>query len=101
MAEAVAAAAEAAERGGRLGALRIGDDLTPQQRHAVLQVEALHESPLDTVMIGGQWVRIVVRDPAQEDPDTETGPGRGFGRGTAAGAAPEEVDSYSYSGHSD
>ena len=30
VAEAVAAAAEAAERGGRLGALRIGADLTPR-----------------------------------------------------------------------
>jgi len=36
VAQAVAAAAEAAERGGRSGALRIGDDLTPQQRCAVL-----------------------------------------------------------------
>jgi len=72
VAEAVAAAAEAAERGGRSGALRIGDDLTPQQRRAVLQAEALHGSPPGTVMIGGQRVRITVRDPAQEDPDTET-----------------------------
>jgi len=64
VAEAVAAAAEAAERGGRSGALRIGDDLTPQQRRAVLQTEALHGAPPGTVMIGGQWVRIVVRDPA-------------------------------------
>ena len=52
VAEAVAAAAEAAERGGRSGALRLGDDLTPQQRHAVLQAEALHGSPLGTVMKG-------------------------------------------------
>ena len=36
VAQAVAAAAEAAERGGRSGALRIGDVLTPQQRCAVL-----------------------------------------------------------------
>ena len=72
VAEAVAAAAEAAERGGRSGALRIGDDLTPQQRRAVLQAEALHGSPPGTVMIGGQRVRITVRDPAQEDPDIET-----------------------------
>jgi len=72
VAEAVAAAAEAAERGGRSGALRIGDDLTPQQRHAVLQTEALHGSPPGTVMIGSQRVRLVVRDPFQEDPDTET-----------------------------
>jgi len=39
VAEAVAAAAEAAKRGGRLGALRIGLDLTLAQRRAVLQVE--------------------------------------------------------------
>jgi len=42
VAEAVAVAAEAAKRGGRSGALRIRDDLTPQQRCAVLQAEALH-----------------------------------------------------------
>jgi len=72
VAEEVAAAAEAAERGGQSGALRIGADLTPQQRRAVLQTEALHGSPPGTVMIGGQRVRLVVRDPAQEDLDTET-----------------------------
>ena len=33
---AVAAVAKAAEAGGRLGALRIGSNLTPAQRHAVL-----------------------------------------------------------------
>jgi len=71
VAEAVAAAVEAAERGGCSVALRIGDDLTPQQRCAVLQTEALHGSPPGTVMIGGQRVRIVVRDLAQEDPETE------------------------------
>ena len=72
IAEAVAAAAEAAERGGRSGALRIGADLTPCQRCAVLEAEAMHGSPPGTIMIGGQRVRINVRDPAQEDPDTET-----------------------------
>ena len=72
IAEAVAAAAEAAERGGRSGALRIGADLTPRQRRAVLQAEALHGSPPGTIMLGGQRVRISVRDPAQEDPDTVT-----------------------------
>jgi len=71
VAEAVAAAAEAAERGGRSGALRIGADLTPRQRHAVLEAEARHGSPPGTIMLGGQRVRINVREPAQEDPDTE------------------------------
>ena len=71
IAEAVAAAAEAAERGGRSGALRIGADLTPRQRRAVLEAEAMHGSPPGTIMIGGQRVRINVRDPAQEDPDIE------------------------------
>ena len=71
-AEAVAAAAEAAERGGRAGGLRIGADLTPQQRRAVLETEAFHGSPPGIVTIGGQRVRLVVRDQAQEDPDTET-----------------------------
>ena len=72
VAEAVAAAVEAAERGGRAGALRIGDDLTPRQRRAVLEAEAFHGSPPGTVTIGGQRIRLVVRDQAQEDPDTET-----------------------------
>ena len=72
VAEAVAAAAEAAERGGRAGGLRIGDDLTPRQRSAVLETEVFHGSPPGTVTIGGQRIRLVVRDLAQEDPDTET-----------------------------
>ena len=69
---AVAAAAEAAERGGRSGALRIGADLTPRQRLALLEVEALHGSPPSTIMLGGQRVWIAVRESAQEDPDMET-----------------------------
>jgi len=72
VAEAVVAAAEAAERGGRSGALRIGADLTPRQRRAVVDAEALHGSPPGTIMLGGQRVRITIRDPAQEDSDTET-----------------------------
>jgi hypothetical protein len=64
VAEALAAAAKAAERGGRSRALRIGADLTPRQRRAVLEAKALHGSPLGTVMLGGQRVRIAVRDPA-------------------------------------
>jgi len=64
IAEAVAAAAEVAERGGRSGALSIGADLTPHQRRAVLDAEALHGSPPGTIMLGGQRVRITVRDPA-------------------------------------
>jgi len=71
VAETVAAAAEAAERGGRSGSLRISDDLTPRQRRAVLEAEAFHGSPPGTVTVGGQRIRLVVRDPAQEDPDTE------------------------------
>jgi hypothetical protein len=54
VAEAVAAAAEAAERVGRSGALRIGDDLMPRQRRAVLETEGFHGSPPGTVTIGGQ-----------------------------------------------
>jgi len=72
VAEAVAAAAKAAERGSRSGAQRIGADLTPRQRRAVLDAEALHGSPPSTIMLGGQRVRITVRDPAQEVPDTKT-----------------------------
>jgi len=44
----------------------------PFKRRAVLEAEAMHGSPPDTVMIGGQRVRISVRDPTQEDLDTET-----------------------------
>ena len=72
VAEAVVAAAEAAQRGGRLGALRIGADLTPRQRRVVLEAEALHGSPPGTIMLGGKRVRIAVRDLAQEDPDMDT-----------------------------
>ena len=71
VAETVAAAAEAVERGGRSGALRIGADLTPQQRRAVLQVEARHGTPLGTIMLGGQRVRIDVTESAQEEIETE------------------------------
>jgi hypothetical protein len=39
VAEAVAAVVEAAERGGRSGALRIGADLSTAQRRAILEVE--------------------------------------------------------------
>ena len=70
--EAIATTAEATESGGRSGALRIGDDLTPRQRRAVLEAEALHGSPPGTIMLAGQRIRITVRDPAQEDMETET-----------------------------
>jgi len=60
--EAVAAVAEAAERGGRSGALRIGVNLTPSQRRAVLQVEARHGTPPGTIMLGEQCVRIDVTE---------------------------------------
>jgi len=66
VADVVAAAAEATERGGRSGALRIGTDLTPRQRRAVLEVEALHGTPPGTIMLGGQRVRINVTESAQE-----------------------------------
>ena len=52
MAEVVATAAEAAERGGRSGALRIGADLTPRQRHAVLVAKTFHGSPPGTIVDG-------------------------------------------------
>ena len=56
VAEAVVVAAEAAERGGRSGALRIGSDLTIAQRRAVLEVEQRHGTPRGTIMLGGQIV---------------------------------------------
>ena len=51
VAEAVAAAAEASECGGRSGALRIGSDLMPAQRRAVLEVEQRHGTPPGTIML--------------------------------------------------
>ena len=60
---AVAAAVEAAEVGSRSGSPRIGSDLTPTQRRAVLQVEQLHGTPPGTIMLGGRPVRIDVREP--------------------------------------
>jgi len=63
IAEAVVAASEAAERGGRLGALRIRSDLTSAQRRVVLQVEQIHETPPGTIMLGGRHVRIDVTEP--------------------------------------
>jgi len=67
--DAVAAIAEAAERGGRSGALRNRSDLTLAQRRAVLQVEARHGTPPGTIMLGGQCVRINVTEPGQEEPE--------------------------------
>ena len=49
IAEVVVAAAEAAERGGRSGALRIGSDLTIAQRRVVLEVEQRHRTPPGTI----------------------------------------------------
>jgi len=69
--EAVAAAAEAAERGGHSGALRIGSDLTIAQRHAVLQLEQRHGTPLGTIMLGGHRVRINITELGHEEPETE------------------------------
>ena len=71
VAEAVVAAAEATEKGGRSGALRIGVDLSTAQRQAVLEVEARHETPPSTIMLGGQRVRIDVTESAQEEPEVE------------------------------
>ena len=108
VAEAVAATAEAAERGGRSGALRIGADLTPHQRRAVLEADALHGSSLGTIMLGGPSPDLTPHQDCSPRAssggpghrDRGRGPGRGSDRGTAAaGAAPQEVDSRSYSGH--
>jgi len=65
------AAAKAADRGGRSGALRIESDLTSAQRRAVLQVEARHGTPPSTIMLGGRHVQIYVTESAQEEPEAE------------------------------
>ena len=72
VAEVEAAAAEATERGGCSGTLRIGSDLTPAQRRAVLQVEQRHGTLPGTIMLGGQQVWIDVTESAQEEPEIET-----------------------------
>jgi hypothetical protein len=64
-------AAEATEAGGRLGSLWIGSELTAAQRRVVLQAEQLHGSPPGTIMLGGRQVRIDVREPSQEETETE------------------------------
>jgi len=83
------AEAEAAERGGRAGGLRIGADLTSRQRRAILEAEALHGSPPSTIMLGGQRVRIDVQESAQEDPDTDT-EAQAQAEGTAEGQEQEQ-----------
>ena len=57
-AAAVAAAAECAERGGRGGGIRTGDQLSPAQRTAVEQLEASLGSPPSTILLGGQRVAL-------------------------------------------
>ena len=71
VARAVAAAAEATEVGGRSGSLRIGFELTAAQRRAVLQVEQQHRSPPSTIMLGARQVQIDVREPAQQEVETQ------------------------------
>ena len=62
IAEVVAAAADAAERGGHSGALRIRSVLMIAQRRAVLEVEQRHRTPPGTIMLGDQHVRINVTE---------------------------------------
>lgn len=52
MAEAMADAAERAERGGRDGALTIAERLTPAQRGAVEESEAWSGTPPSTTVVG-------------------------------------------------
>ena len=57
-AAAVAMAAERAERGGACSGVRIADQLSPEARATLEQVERLHGGPAGTLMIGGQRVAI-------------------------------------------
>jgi hypothetical protein len=61
VAQAVAAAAERAEAGGRIGGLTISKQLTPQQRAAVEQLEATYHTPQGSVVIGGRRVLLQYR----------------------------------------
>ena len=67
IAEAVEAPTAAAEAVGCSGALRIGSDLAPAQRHAVLKTEQWNGTPPGTIMLGGRPIRIDVREPGHEE----------------------------------
>ena len=54
----VAEAAERAERGGACSGVRIADQLSPEARDTLEQVERLHGGPAGTLMIGGRCVAI-------------------------------------------
>ena len=54
----VADAAEHAERGGARSGVWIVDQLSPEARATIEQVERLHGGPAGTLMIGGQRVAI-------------------------------------------
>ena len=62
-AEAVAAAAKRAERGGAQSGFCIADQLSPAQRAVVERVESLHGSPARTVMLGGRRVALEESQP--------------------------------------
>ena len=55
---AVVEAAEHAERGGARSGVRIADQLSPEARDTLEQVERLHGGPAGTLMIGGRRVAI-------------------------------------------
>ena len=57
-AAAVAEVAERAERGGARSGVVIADQLSPEARATLEQVERLHGGPPRTLMIGGQRVAI-------------------------------------------
>ena len=57
-AAAVAEATERAERGGARSGVRIANQLSPEARATLEQVERLHGGPARTLMIGGWRVAI-------------------------------------------
>ena len=59
--DTVAEAAERAKRGGARSGVRIADQLSPEARATLEQVERLHAGPARTLMIGGR--RVVIDEP--------------------------------------
>ena len=65
-AAAVAEAVERAERGGAHSGVWIADQLSPEARATLEQVERLHGGPPRTLMIGGWCVAIDEGQPQEE-----------------------------------
>ena len=70
-AAAVAATAEHTERGGARSGVQIADQLSPEKRAAIEQVERCHGSPARTIMLEGHRVALEETQP-QGEPQQQT-----------------------------